>query len=43
MDAQNQFDIEKQRPKGNATPVRMLADTGIPDPYYTVTLTGPWT
>jgi protein-tyrosine phosphatase len=35
MDAQNQSDIEMLRPKGNVTPVRMLADTDVPDPYYT--------
>ncbi len=35
MDAQNQSDIEKLRPKGNVTPVRTLADTDVPDPYYT--------
>jgi len=42
MDAQNQRDIETQRPKGSETPVRLLTDyapdTGmdhVPDPYYT--------
>lgn len=35
MDAQNQRDIEKLRPKGNDTPVRMLAEGDVPDPYYT--------
>lgn len=35
MDAQNQRDIEKFRPEGDATPVRMLAEGDVPDPYYT--------
>ena len=41
MDPQNIADIERLRPSGNATPVRLLApyaggghDT-VPDPYYT--------
>lgn len=35
MDAQNQADIERLRPAGNATPVQMMADDDVPDPYYT--------
>ena len=35
MDAKNLADIERLRPKGNATPVRMMADGDVPDPYYT--------
>lgn len=42
MDAQNRSDIERLRPTGNATPVRVFTefapDTGadhVPDPYYT--------
>ncbi len=35
MDVQNQTDIEKLRPQGNATPVRTMANTDVPDPYYT--------
>ncbi|SFR33678.1 protein-tyrosine phosphatase [Yoonia tamlensis] len=35
MDAQNMSDIESQRPAGNATPVRLMAATDVPDPYYT--------
>ncbi len=35
MDRQNQHDIERLRPKGNATPVRLMADADVPDPYYT--------
>ncbi len=35
MDAQNRADIEAQRPKGNTTPVRLMADRDVPDPYYT--------
>ncbi|MDX8348175.1 low molecular weight protein-tyrosine-phosphatase [Cognatiyoonia sp. IB215446] len=35
MDAQNKADIERLRPAGNATPVRLMADTDVPDPYYT--------
>ncbi len=35
MDRQNRMDIEKLRPKGNATPVQMMADGDVPDPYYT--------
>jgi protein-tyrosine phosphatase len=35
MDAQNQADIERLRPQGNNTVVRGMADTDVPDPYYT--------
>lgn len=35
MDAQNEADIERLRPQGNRTPVRRMADTDVPDPYYT--------
>ncbi|MFA8443552.1 low molecular weight protein-tyrosine-phosphatase [Yoonia sp.] len=35
MDRQNQHDIERLRPKGNTTPVRLMADADVPDPYYT--------
>ena len=35
MDAQNQADIERLRPAGNATPVLMMASRDVPDPYYT--------
>ncbi len=35
MDRQNKADIERLRPAGNTTPVRLLADTDVPDPYYT--------
>ena len=35
MDRQNQADIERLRPAGNETPVRLMADRDVPDPYYT--------
>jgi protein-tyrosine phosphatase len=35
MDAQNLADIEAQRPAGNVTPVRKMAEGDVPDPYYT--------
>lgn len=42
MDAENVRDIERKRPPGNTTPVRLFTDyapeTGmdhVPDPYYT--------
>ena len=35
MDRQNKTDIERLRPAGNATPVRTMADSDVPDPYYT--------
>ena len=42
MDTANLREIERQRPAGNGTPVRLLTDfapdTGmdhVPDPYYT--------
>lgn len=35
MDRQNKAEIERLRPKGNATPVQCLTDKDVPDPYYT--------
>lgn len=35
MDAQNVADIERLRPNGSETPVRLFADRDVPDPYYT--------
>ena len=35
MDRQNQADIERVRPAGNTTPVQLMADIDVPDPYYT--------
>jgi protein-tyrosine phosphatase len=35
MDCQNKADIERLRPAGNTTPVRLMAETDVPDPYYT--------
>ena len=35
MDRQNQTDIERLRPADNTTPVRLMADIDVPDPYYT--------
>ena len=35
MDAKNMANIEALRPSGNTTPVRLLAETDVPDPYYT--------
>ena len=35
MDAKNLADIERLRPQGSTTPVRMMADADVPDPYYT--------
>ena len=35
MDRQNQADIERLRPAGSATPVRLIAEQDVPDPYYT--------
>ena len=35
MDADNLADVERLRPAGNATPVRLFADGPVPDPYYT--------
>lgn len=35
MDRQNGADIEALRPAENATPVRLLAERDVPDPYYT--------
>ncbi len=34
MDRQNKADIARLRPSGNATPVRLMADMDVPDPYY---------
>lgn len=35
MDRQNKADIERLRPAGNTTPVRLMIDGDVPDPYYT--------
>jgi len=35
MDRQNKADIERLRPAGNKTPVRLLTDSDVPDPYFT--------
>jgi protein-tyrosine phosphatase len=35
MDRQNHADIERLRPAGNVTPVQLMADQDVPDPYYT--------
>jgi len=35
MDRQNRADIERLRPSGNDTPVRLMAAQDVPDPYYT--------
>ncbi len=35
MDRQNKADIERLRPVGNRTVVRLMADEDVPDPYYT--------
>ncbi len=35
MDRQNLADIERLRPAGNDTAVRLMADADVPDPYYT--------
>lgn len=35
MDRQNLADIERLRPRDNATPVRLMAEKDVPDPYYT--------
>lgn len=35
MDRQNKADIERLRPAGNATPVRLMTEQDVPDPYYT--------
>ncbi|MCK0095519.1 low molecular weight phosphotyrosine protein phosphatase [Yoonia sp. F2084L] len=35
MDQQNKADIERLRPAGNTTPVQLMADQDVPDPYYT--------
>lgn len=35
MDAQNLADLERLRPSGNATALRLFAVRDVPDPYYT--------
>lgn len=35
MDDENVARIERLRPTGNDTPVRLFADEPVPDPYYT--------
>lgn len=35
MDRQNEADIARLRPAGNETPVQLMADQDVPDPYYT--------
>jgi protein-tyrosine phosphatase len=35
MDRQNLADIERLRPAGNDTAVRLMADVDVPEPYYT--------
>ena len=35
MDRQNQSDVERLRPEDNQTPVRLMAEKDVPDPYYT--------
>lgn len=35
MDRNNLADITRLRPVGNETPVRLMADVDVPDPYYT--------
>lgn len=35
MDRQNKADIERLRPDGHDTPVVLIADRDVPDPYYT--------
>ena len=35
MDAQNLADIAALRQAGNKTPVEMMDEAGVPDPYYT--------
>ncbi len=35
MDQQNKADIERLQPAGNTTPVQLMADQDVPDPYYT--------
>lgn len=35
MDRQNKTDIERLRPVGDQTPVRLMAEQDVPDPYYT--------
>lgn len=42
MDADNRDDIERLRPAGSETPVRLFADEAVPDPYYTRDFEGAW-
>lgn len=35
MDRQNKTDINRLRPTGNETPVRLMTNIDVPDPYYT--------
>lgn len=35
MDRQNKADIERLRPAGRRTKVRLMASKDVPDPYYT--------
>ena len=35
MDEDNLANVERLRPAGNTTPVRLFADGPVPDPYYT--------
>ncbi|KJZ19603.1 low molecular weight protein-tyrosine-phosphatase [Loktanella sp. S4079] len=35
MDGQNRDDIERLRPVGNDTPVCLMTERGVADPYYT--------
>jgi protein-tyrosine phosphatase len=35
MDASVQSDLERQRPKGSTTGIRLLSSGEVPDPYYT--------
>ena len=42
MDEENAADIERLRPSGSITPVRLFADRAVPDPYYTRDFQGAW-
>ncbi|SHH37919.1 protein-tyrosine phosphatase [Cognatiyoonia sediminum] len=42
MDEDNAADIERLRPAGSTTPVRLFADRAVPDPYYTRDFEGAW-
>lgn len=35
MDRQNRSDIERLRPEGSVTPVVLMDESDVPDPYYT--------